>query len=80
MRPEDRDFNLTQFQGRDFKPIDVVEQARTFPVFSERRLVIIKNVHEASAVQLEGLLSYLEDPVPETVLLLTIMLTVMDYL
>jgi len=71
VRPEDRDFNLTQFQGRDFKPIDVVEQARTFPVFSERRLVIIKNVHEASADQLEGLLSYLEDPVPETVLLLT---------
>jgi len=71
VRPEDRDFNLTQFQGRDFKPIDVVEQARTFPVFSERRLVIVKNVHEASADQLEGLLSYLEDPVPETVLLLT---------
>ena len=71
VRPEDRDFNLTQFQGRDFKPIDVVEQARTFPIFSERRLVIVKNVHEASADQLEGLLSYLEDPVPETVLLLT---------
>ena len=71
VRPEDRDFNLTQFHGRDFKAIDVVEQARTFPVFAERRLVIIKNVHDASADQLEGLLSYVEDPVPETVLLLT---------
>lgn len=67
----DRDFNLTQFYGRDFKANEVVEQARTFPVFSERRLVIIKNLHEASAGQLDGLLSYLEDPVPETVLLLT---------
>lgn len=66
-----RDFNLTQYQGRDIKPGEVVEQARTFPVFAERRLVIIKNVQEASADQLEGLLAYLEDPVPETVLLLT---------
>lgn len=66
-----RDFNLTQYQGRDIKPGEVVEQARTFPVFAERRLVIVKNVQEASADQLEGLLAYLEDPVPETVLLLT---------
>ncbi|MBE0577725.1 MAG: DNA polymerase III subunit delta [Desulfuromonadales bacterium] len=71
VRPEDRDFNLTQFHGRDFKAIDVIEQARTFPVFADRRLVIIKNVHEASADQLDGLLTYIEDPVPETVLLLT---------
>lgn len=69
--PENRDFNLTQYYGKDIKPGEVVEQARTFPVFSERRLVIIKNVHEASADQLEGLLEYLDDPVPETVLLLT---------
>ena len=69
--PENRDFNLSQFHGKDFKAIDIVEQARTFPIFSDRRLIIIKNVHEASADQLDGLLSYIEDPVPETVLLLT---------
>jgi DNA polymerase-3 subunit delta len=68
---ENRDFNLTQYYGKDFKPGEVVEQARTFPVFSERRLVIIKNVNDASADQLEGLLTYLDEPVPETVLLLT---------
>lgn len=71
VRPEDRDFNLTQLHGRDFKPLDAVEQARTFPVFSARRLIIIKNIHEASADQLDGLLAYIEDPVPETVLLMT---------
>ena len=69
--PENRDFNLTRFQGRDFKAIEVVEQARTFPVFAERRLVMIKNVHEASTDQLDSLLAYVEDPVPETVLLMT---------
>lgn len=69
--PENRDFNLTQFYGKDFVPNDVVEQARTFPVFAERRLVMIKNIHESRAEQLETLLDYVEDPVPETVLLLT---------
>lgn len=69
--PENRDFNLTRFHGRDLKAVDVIEQAKTFPVFAERRLVIIRNVHEASGEQLDGLLEYVEDPAPETVLLLT---------
>jgi len=69
--PENRDFNLTQFYGKDFVPNDVVEQARTFPVFAERRLVMIKNIHESRSEQLENLLDYVADPVPETVLLLT---------
>lgn len=69
--PADRDFNLTRFYGKDFIVNDVLEQARTFPVFADRRLVEIKNIHESRAEQLEGLMEYVEDPVPETVLLLT---------
>lgn len=69
--PQDRDFNFSLFHGRDYKVNEVVEQARTFPVFSEHRLIIIKNLHESSAEQLDGLLPYIEDPVPETVMLFT---------
>lgn len=69
--PENRDFNLSQFQGRDFKALEVVEQSRTFPMFAAQRLVIIKNIHDASVEQLDGLLTYVEAPVPETILLLT---------
>lgn len=69
--PENRDFNLSRYHGKDFKPGEVVEQARTFPVFADRRLVVIKDLHDASVDQLDGLLAYLDDPVPETVLLLT---------
>ena len=69
--PENRDFNLTQFYGKDFIVNDVVEQARTYPVFADRRLVMLKNIHESRVEQLEGLLDYVLDPVPETVLLLT---------
>ena len=53
--PAERDFNLTQFHGKDFEPVEVLEQARTYPVFAARRLVIIKNIHEAKAEQLDGL-------------------------
>jgi len=69
--PENRDFNFTQFSGKDFRAEEVIEQAQTFPVFAATRLVLIKHLHEASANQLDVLLSYIEEPVPETVLLLT---------
>lgn len=67
--PENRDFNLTQFHGKEFKSSELIEQAQTFPVFSPRRLVLLKSVQDAPAEQLEALVSYLDDPVPETVLL-----------
>ena len=69
--PEDRDFNLSQFHGRDFKASELIEQAQTFPMFAPLRLVMLRNVHEASADSLESLLAYLDDPAPETVFLVT---------
>lgn len=69
--PETRDFNLTIVHGRDLKGGDLVEQARTLPVFAARRLVVIRHVHEAPADQLEAFSAYLDDPVPETLLLVT---------
>jgi len=69
--PEDRDFNLTIVHGRDLKGHELIEQARTLPVFASHRLVVIRNVHEAPADQLEAFAAYLDDPVPETFLLIT---------
>ncbi len=66
-----RDFNLTQFEGRDFRPHEVIEAAQTMSVFAPRKLVHIKNLHEAKTEQLDGLLEYLDNPTPETTLLLT---------
>jgi len=67
--PENRDFNVSLFHGRDFKAAELIDQAKTFPVFADRRLVLLKDVHDASADQLEQLSDYLDDPVPETLLL-----------
>jgi len=69
--PDSRDFNLTVVHGRDLKGHELVDQARTLPVFASRRLVVIRNAHEASAEQMEAFSAYLENPVPETFLLVT---------
>ena len=68
---ESRDFNLTVVHGRDLKGHELIDQARTLPVFASRRLVVIRNAHEASAEQMEAFSAYLDDPVPETFLLVT---------
>jgi DNA polymerase-3 subunit delta len=71
VEPANRDFNYSLFHGKDFNALDVVEQSRTFPVFADKRLVVIRNIHEAKSEQLDGLLDYVNSPVPETVLLVT---------
>jgi DNA polymerase-3 subunit delta len=68
---ESRDFNLSVVYGRDLRAHDLADQARTLPVFARRRLVVIRNVHEAPADQLEAFTAYLTEPAPETVLLAT---------
>jgi DNA polymerase-3 subunit delta len=68
---EFRDFNLTVLHGRDLKGSELADQARTLPVFSDRRVIIVKNLNEAPADQLEIFSAYLDDPVPETQLLIT---------
>ncbi len=69
--PEARDFNWHRFRGKDIQAAPVLDAASTLPVFSPRRLVFLQDVHDAAAAELEGLLGYLRDPAPETVLLLS---------
>lgn len=66
-----RDFNLTTIYGREVRGGALIDLARTLPVFSPRRLLLIRNAQETLADQLEILSDYLDDPVPETVLMIT---------
>jgi DNA polymerase-3 subunit delta len=63
-----RDFNYDQFQGESIDPEQVTMTAKTFPVFSPRRLVIIQNA-DLIKDERELLLSYIETPCDTTVLL-----------
>jgi DNA polymerase-3 subunit delta len=69
--PEFRDFNLNVFNGREVRAHALMDTARTLPVFSPVRVVVVKDVQDVPAAELELLTGYLADPVPETVLVLT---------
>jgi len=69
--PEDaRDFNLAVFQGKEAFGQAMLEQLQTLPVFSPRRLVLVKDFSAVPAAESEKLLDYLAAPLSETILVL----------
>ena len=66
-----RDFNYQVFQGKDIAAAVVLDAARTLPIFSPRRLILLRDLQHVPAGELELFLPYLRDPLPETVLLFT---------
>ena len=63
-----RDFNYDQFQGEGVDPTQVMMIAKTFPVFSPRRLVILQNA-DLIKDEREVFLDYLDAPCESTVML-----------
>lgn len=64
------EFNDHQFQGDHVTAAQILEAARTLPVFAEKKLVTISRAGNLSAAELDPLLDYLQSPAPETCLLL----------
>ncbi len=68
----ERGFNQTVLYGQDVSVSDVLNHARRFPMMAERQLVLVKEAQNISDLNREGgekqLLSYLNQPVPSTVL------------
>ena len=71
-----RAFNVERLYGGEVSPVDVVDAARTLPMMSERRVVVVlqaervlqpKRESEAAAEALGALESYIQSPVPSTV-------------
>lgn len=65
LQPGEKDFNFTTFYGKDSDWSAVVNECRSYPAFSQRRLVILKE-----AAQLRGLNeldSYIQNPLSSTV-------------
>ena len=68
LAPHDADFNLIELYGREVNWADVVNACRRFPMFSEKQVVIL---HDAAQLkELDNLISYLENPMPSTILLI----------
>lgn len=69
----DRDFNLQIMYGADIKDIeDIAAGARQFPMMSDRRVVIAKELQSMAGIksEIDKLESYFKKPSPTTVLVL----------
>lgn len=64
-----RDFNLNVFYGRECRGAEVVDAAQTLPMFSDRRMVLVKDAERLSAEALDIIGRYLANPCPSTCLL-----------
>ncbi len=63
------DFNDNQFYGKEATAAEILEAALTYPMFAAKRLVTVKDAQLLPAAELEKLLTYLQEPAPETCLL-----------
>lgn len=66
--PDARDFNLVVLDGREVSGAEIVDHARTLPVFAPHRLVVVNDSQHLKAESLETLRDYIKDPVAETTL------------
>jgi len=65
LKPEEKDFNLTTFYGRDANWSDVVSACRRFPMFAERQIVLLKEAQTMKDIS--KLEVYLASPTPTTI-------------
>jgi len=68
--PDTRDFNFTLFYGNECSGEDIVAAAQTFPMFADRRVVLVRKGSELSAAAMESLANYVVNPSPSTCLIL----------
>lgn len=68
--PAMKDFNLNIYYGADCKDTEILDTAQTLPMFSDRRLVVVRQADKLPAATQEGLLPYLVNPCQETCLVL----------
>ena len=67
----DRSLAVEDFSGDEVDLAVVADACRTAPLLSDRRVVVVRDVARFSTEALAPLLSYLEEPVPTTALVLT---------
>lgn len=65
---EEQDFNLKILYGREVSAGQIIEQARQYPMFGARQVVIVKDVGQVKDLSL--IAEYLKQPMPTTVLIL----------
>ncbi len=65
--PASRDFDRTQFYGKEVAVNEIIETAKRFPMLSSHNVVIIKEAQNISADGLDELAGYVTHPMPSTI-------------
>ncbi len=68
LKEEEKSFNFTLFYGRDSDAISIMNTCRQYPMGSDHQLVILKEGQSMNKI--EGLISYIENPLPSTILVI----------
>ncbi|MFN5335400.1 MAG: DNA polymerase III subunit delta [Bacteroidota bacterium] len=68
LSPEQFDFNLSVFYGKDSDAAQVVNACMRYPVFSDRQLIILKEAQHLKDI--EKLESYILNPLSSTILII----------
>ncbi len=64
------DFSFSLFYGDSATAVDIIDAAKTYPMLSKMRLVVVKNAEKLSVNYINSLESYLSYPSPFTCLVL----------
>ncbi len=67
---KERGFNFHQFNGEEHDVKEIVQTAQTLPMFSPYRFILVRKADSMSGEQAEGLRKYIQNPSPQTCLVL----------
>jgi DNA polymerase-3 subunit delta len=68
LEPHEKDFNFSLFYGKDADPVSVLNDAKQYPTFAEKRLVIVREAQDFKVKDWETFEKYFENPVASTIL------------
>ncbi len=71
LNPEEEAFNKYVTYGIEAKAGKLFSELRSFPVMANRRLVVVREAQRMDDSELEKLVTYLENPVPSSVLVIS---------
>lgn len=67
---EENDFNFDRLEAAKDGVDGILAAARTLPMLGDKRLVLVRDLHQLKADELKKLVPYVEDPSPRTCLVL----------
>lgn len=68
LQPHEKDFNYSMFYGKDADAVSVLNDAKQYPTFADRRLVVVREAQDFKAKDWEVFEKYFEKPVASTIL------------